>query len=518
MTSIALNIRSRRSNLHQVINGFIFWDNKMPKRLVQMMNHLGVCTSYQSRTEAISYVSKDSVSLAQSVATDPTKLKMLPYDNFNWVSHVYESSAMHRKVTHDQVSAFLVVVNVPDNAQTLPAEDLASIQRFEAVGGARHRLLPQKSLEEILPSRDDQIAFRNICIKHIGYILCDEIPKQFLLISLNSTKYLPTYDQEQGSTRGNMLVLRHYLLDVLRIPKEAFERIMFSVPGDRLTTARDRAAQDQRALDPSQHRADYPVSLMSDFEAFQILCTSIADKFVLPSVDRLEAEGIKTLRGNSVSGNAVLLAHDLMTLREMRNAIKHGHPSRVRRMLKYWAPMFYAGGSYNYAHETMELLHNIIHDWPSQTAEILEAGMIFNTQGDRDTHLEGDLCVEHFNDVIKEHVKDVHKDLGVEEVNQHHAKVRQHKDVEILTGYFTSSDLFEFNKDKVSEQTVIDLYRHGLHRLAGTKGGHARHFARHKLRFRTRHDASETLDANMLSLYQGDRELKEGADSERGMI
>ncbi|KAK6984408.1 hypothetical protein R3P38DRAFT_2575985, partial [Favolaschia claudopus] len=283
--------------------------------------------------------------------------------------------------------------------------------------------------------------------------------------------YLPTYDQEQGSTRGNMLVLQHYFLEVLRIPKDVFERIMFFVLGDRLTTARDRAAQDQRALDRSEYRADHLSSIavtsglmhqclnfienvgknywgdsgdlisltdlknvlpnreeinlrkfdfyawlrfldvilrslivrasmvslnlstitalakckLKDFDAFQQLCTTIADTFLLPPVDRLEAEGIRKMRGNTISGNAVLLTHDLMTLREMRHAIKHGHPSRVRRMLKYWAPMFYAGGSYNYAHETMELLHNIIHDWPTQTAEILEAGMIFNTRGEADT-------------------------------------------------------------------------------------------------------------------------------------
>jgi hypothetical protein len=66
--------------------------------------------------------------------------------------------------------------------------------------------------------------------------------------------------------------------------------------------------------------------------------------------------------------------------------------------------MYYAGGSYNYAHETMELLHNIIHDWPKPTAEILEASMIFNTKGGPDDFLEGDMGVEHFNDVIKEQV------------------------------------------------------------------------------------------------------------------
>ncbi|KAJ7853027.1 hypothetical protein B0H14DRAFT_3655717 [Mycena olivaceomarginata] len=77
ITSIALNLRSRRLNLHQVVNSFIFWDNKMPKRLVQAMNHLGVCTSSQFRTDAVTFVSKDSVAIARAVSADPMKLKML---------------------------------------------------------------------------------------------------------------------------------------------------------------------------------------------------------------------------------------------------------------------------------------------------------------------------------------------------------------------------------------------------------------------------------------------------------
>ncbi|KAJ7853028.1 hypothetical protein B0H14DRAFT_2580598 [Mycena olivaceomarginata] len=341
-------------------------------------------------------------------------------------------------------------------------------------------LPPNQSLTEIMPSREDQVSFRDNCIKHIGFILCDEVQQWSSLLRhlgifidpraipphITERYYLPTYDQEQGSTRGNMLVLQHYFHDVLRILKAIFERII----------------ADQRALDRSEFRSDHlssiavtsglmheclnfvenmgknywgdsddSIGLLTmrntlpnreeinlrkvDFYGWlrfldAVLCSLIVraamvslnigsiaqlekhkinspDTFLLPSVDRLEADGIKKLRGNTVSGHAVLLTHDLMTLREMRHAIKHGHPSRVRRMLKYWAPMFYAGGNYNYAHETMELLHNIVHDWPEHTAEILEAGMIFNTKGGPADFLEGDMDVEHFNLVIKDQIPGV---------------------------------------------------------------------------------------------------------------
>lgn len=180
-----------------------------------------------------------------------------------------------------------------------------------------------------------------------------------------------------------MLVLDHYYLNIFRLPKDIFEDRYFFLLGDRLTTARDRAAQDQRSVDRSEYRIDHlssfetlseimhfvmnqilnvgknawggankdAVSLLTlleklpnrsninlrkiDFyawlrfldvvlralvlraamvvlkvsspaelnakklspEAFKSLCSMIVAQFLLPSLDRLEAEDIKTLPG-----------------------------------------------------------------------------------------------------------------------------------------------------------------------------------------------------------------------------
>jgi hypothetical protein len=58
-----------------------------------------------------------------------------------------------------------------------------------------------------------------------------------------------------------MIVLAHYFGIVLCLLKEVFEHVMFIVLGDRLTTVRDRAAQDQRAMDQSEHHFDHLSSL-----------------------------------------------------------------------------------------------------------------------------------------------------------------------------------------------------------------------------------------------------------------
>ncbi|KAJ6626326.1 hypothetical protein B0H10DRAFT_1941890 [Mycena sp. CBHHK59/15] len=118
--------------------------------------------------------------------------------------------------------------------------------------------------------------------------------------------------------------------------------------------------------------------------------------------------------------------------------------------------MFYAGGSYNYANESMELLHNLNHDWPSEILPILRGGMLMNNQGKHAKFKETDICVEQFNSTIQSnahsanarpgllekitpaigHIQELteqlFEDLGVEDENQHPAKVRQHKDVALV--------------------------------------------------------------------------------------
>ncbi|KAJ7273913.1 hypothetical protein C8J57DRAFT_1594584 [Mycena rebaudengoi] len=422
VTSMLLNLRSHLTSYHGAMNALMLWDNRAPKKLVHILSRYGFSSSYSFLQKSVSQVSSDAIKIAIRAANDPSKITMLPYDNFNWTNHAWETSATHGTVTHDQVSALLVVLPCPPNTT---AAALTSITNFESTIRTRHRLPAHQSLSEILPDQADQSAFFQNSVLHIAHILAEgvkswaahrsKIPDFFDPHALPACKseeyFLPTYDQEQSSTRGNMLVIGHYYTDILRMPKSLFEQRNYFLLGDRLTTARARAAQDQRALDRSEDRIDNlssfetlsgimhvcmnqvnnigknawggedrdSVSLQTllsklpnrsdinlrkiDFyawlrfldvvlralvlkaamtilhlqspaelgqrfthEGFMSLCTQISSQLLMPSVDKLEAEGIKKLLGHTASGHAVLLMHDLMTIREMCHAVKHGHP------------------------------------------------------------------------------------------------------------------------------------------------------------------------------------------------
>lgn len=173
--------------------------------------------------------------------------------------------------------------------------------------------------------------------------------------------------------------------------------------------------------------------------------------------------------------------------------------------------MFYAGGGYNYANEAMELLHNLNHDWPDEISPVLRGSMLINNQGKSAKFKETDIRVEQYNKTIKSHAhganvrpgllekitpaighiqvltEQIFDDLEVEDEDQHHAKVWQHKDVALLLDHLCNSHIFDFSQDKLSNHTVADLYHTGLHCLAGPDGGHAKHLRWHALRSQACH-------------------------------
>ncbi|KAF8225199.1 hypothetical protein L208DRAFT_1119482, partial [Tricholoma matsutake] len=449
---LLLNLCSRLVTYHPAVTTLMLWDSRAPKRLIPTFNRYNIVSI------SVEVGCSFDIQLVKSVANDKSKIKLFLYDNFNWMSRAWEASALHGTISHDQVSALLTVLPIPEGIANPLAQYVATMKQFAESAGTRHCISPDTSFTDIIPSANDVQAFCNNSALYITYILSqDQLP-----ISKTKEYFLPTYDQEQSSTQGYMLVLRHYFQDVLSIPDQQFESETFFFLGDRLTTACDRAAQDQHVVDCSESSADHlssytmlsgimhvcmsmvqvigknfwgssnadSVSLLTLLKAlpnhgdinlqkincyawlcflnvilralvikatiselnltspanldnsrlplnqFIQMCKKFAENFVLPSVDRLEADGIKTLHGNTVSLHAVLLMHDIMTMHEMQHAVKHGHPERLQCMLKYWTPMFYAGRGYNYSNECMELLHNLIHDWPKDTALILHCGRV----------------------------------------------------------------------------------------------------------------------------------------------
>jgi hypothetical protein len=62
------------------------------------------------------------------------------------------SSAEHGNITHDEMSALLIVLKLPEGPDTLTASEYASVQRFEEMAGARHRMPAATALEGIIPT------------------------------------------------------------------------------------------------------------------------------------------------------------------------------------------------------------------------------------------------------------------------------------------------------------------------------------------------------------------------------
>jgi hypothetical protein len=171
-----LNARSRLFNYHQAMNAMLLWDHKVPKRLVQTLSQLLITASYAFQCRSVQTVALDEVRRAKIAAADESKVKLFPYDNFNWVSCTFEPSAEHGNVTHDEVSALLIILKLPDGPDALTASEYANVQRFEETAGAHHRMPAAAALRGIIPTMDNQKEFRKNSILHIAQILVEEVP------------------------------------------------------------------------------------------------------------------------------------------------------------------------------------------------------------------------------------------------------------------------------------------------------------------------------------------------------
>ncbi|KAG8938531.1 hypothetical protein FRC04_008352 [Tulasnella sp. 424] len=622
VTSIVLNLRSQHVNLLQHVLGASAWRLQVPRRLVEVMNQLCIFPSYSSTFRAVVSLGEDGVRLVREAAKSNLSAELMQYDNYNWRRIIHEAAAGRTDIQHDQVSAIWILLNIPPGAR---ASDILNVAKFQLSQGARHLLPSSTSLAQILPSPEDETELLTNCELHIATLLSQHCPALSKLgehlpgfadtaaLPPHRTKqfYLPTLDQEQGTVKGNIAVLNEYFFNIVGIPKERFEDRMVAVLGDRLTTARDRSAQEQRALDRSTSRAERLSSIVLlgglmhtrlalmdvfnrqfwtggkgnddptdlgilhnllphltrvkhrkiDFYAWlrflEVVLSSlvlaatsaalnlksktvadlmthlavtiktpaqlkelskrIADMFVSSSISRLEARKIKKLDGETVSGHATLLLQSLMIIRELTHAIKHGHLTRIVRCLKYMYPMFHAGGSYNYAAEVGEFLHNVVHDWPKESVQTLVGGLLVNTTGRSDGFKETDLNGEHYNRRLKQRTKGsnmtpkilsaispalgwlgelnerLFPELGAEHQNTRHARVKTTEDVRTLTNHLLANQVFDFGHDRKSQRAVSDLYIKGCNLLA--HGGHERHLQRHKQATMNRHETGESASS-----------------------
>jgi hypothetical protein len=128
----------------------------------------------------------------------------------------WEASATHGSVSHDQVSALLVVIALPAGSPPNEAARLAGVENFAQTARTRYLIPADEALEGILPTGADQSTFAENAMKHVCAILSDELEgwghHRDDLLSIfdpwalpddqTEEYFLPTFDQEQSSTRG----------------------------------------------------------------------------------------------------------------------------------------------------------------------------------------------------------------------------------------------------------------------------------------------------------------------------
>ncbi|KAJ8080880.1 hypothetical protein PM082_017715 [Marasmius tenuissimus] len=200
----------------------MLWDNWVAKRIVQALNQYGISVSHPYLVRSSKSLSKDIVRLAQGACVDPTKLKILVYDNYNWQKVAYEASSIHGTVPYNQVSGLLICIEAGSAATRL-----TDVRRFDELEGRRTQINAHSTLKDILPTANDHQLLARHASVHVATILSEEVAclREFRVpdffephpIPPHHTEryFLPTLDQEQASTKGSIAVLEEYFINVL---------------------------------------------------------------------------------------------------------------------------------------------------------------------------------------------------------------------------------------------------------------------------------------------------------------
>lgn len=252
------NMRSQKSTVFTNPCGIALYAYRVPRRVIDALNHIGFCCSYNTAIQAIEVLANAEVAKAKDLVLN--RPFGIGYDNFN------RSISVHAEQRGAEFTPEKTTAGTVQGAYALVNADLKHME-LEPI---RQRLLkaPSLTIFDVFPSCEQIKNSRHQYQVHIFNVLADYTAGFDRLRASPSLKFtlrkpkVPGQKSEfyllrastidEATVEGNIMVMEDFFGNQLAMTDEQIERIAkYAIPVlvDQLTTSRRRTAFLQRAGD-----------------------------------------------------------------------------------------------------------------------------------------------------------------------------------------------------------------------------------------------------------------------------
>jgi hypothetical protein len=201
--STLAQLRSRHINVFQGILAYFLYANRVPKRVIMTLNHLGLTVSYSSLNLALKSNAESLREELKSLCNKGMAIQV-SFDNLTAAANVRDER-LHNKASYLTYTAGYVVEPPPSRAVPM-------FTRSDVNYSAVQRLI----IKDFLPSDDDQSILR-FAFRSMLFTIVKRYGKQHNLTFSDINFPMPTVDALDPQDRPRFHVLPTYDLDESRI-------------------------------------------------------------------------------------------------------------------------------------------------------------------------------------------------------------------------------------------------------------------------------------------------------------
>ncbi|KAE8228780.1 hypothetical protein CF326_g6278 [Tilletia indica] len=233
IVAVALRARNLQLNRIQSFIGILLLFQHAPASVHEMLNHLGICVSRKTATNALKSFNEKAITRARKLASDPERVKILLFDNVDLYLKTFQQSVVNPSNLLNLTMRTLLVLPPEykqkdvSNETLLPLRRQRSLRMDQIVDEKDGQFLMRICRVQVINALEDAVERLSVSvqkqrtlhlIREVSKNLKTTLGQDCVSTSATITVPLPILDANEGSIEGVIEVLEDsaILLGILK--------------------------------------------------------------------------------------------------------------------------------------------------------------------------------------------------------------------------------------------------------------------------------------------------------------